>query len=176
VIRDAGQTGTLEGANEMAKLFAQVSIRTLSYRLGERTVEVAPEASDHAVEGNRYVNPWLGLTVVKPQEAAFTGLDEHWPGAPAVLTVARGEAAVQVLYVDSESSGPELLTRLLGEQHEAPAQLKWNGLAATRARAGDREALVAPDGDVAWALLARGPGAHALLESLLPATTIAPAL
>lgn len=176
VIRDAGQSGTIAGMGELAKLFSKVDIRILSYRLGDRTVQVPRDAAGYTLEGSRYVNPWLGLTVVKPQDAAFTGLDAHWPDAPSVLTVKQGAATVQVWYAptDAATSPNDLVAKMLGDAQAPLEPLQWHRLKAARGRAGDQEALAALDGDVTWAVLATGPDSHALLAKLLPGISIAP--
>lgn len=90
VVTATGQSGTVEGVGELAKLYAKVDIRTRGYRLGNQTVQVAPSAADHGVSGNTYENPWLGLRVIKPQSASFEQLDSHWPQGVSVVTVRSG--------------------------------------------------------------------------------------
>jgi hypothetical protein len=172
VIKDSGRSGTIEGVGELAKLFARINIRTVSYRLDGQTVEIPAAAGDHTVASDTYTNPWLGLTVVKPQDAAFTDMDGHWPGPPAVLTVKQADATATVLYVDG-GTAVEALTSALGGLHEPFTPLTWKGLPALRGHAGEREAVAAAHGGIVWVLLASGPRGHALLESLLPAVSVA---
>jgi transglutaminase-like putative cysteine protease len=172
VSRDSGVSTSIEGGSgELVKLFSKINIRTLSYRLGDQTVEVPATAAGHTVTGNTYVNPWLGLTLVKPPEAAFTGMDGHWPGLPALVTVKQADAAVTVLYVDA-GPAPEVLRSVLGGADGPFEPLTWQGLPAIRGRAGGQEGLAVTQGGAVWVLRASGPGGHALLESLLPGASL----
>lgn len=168
VIRDSGQTGTIAEVGKLVTLFARINVRVLSYQLRERTVEVAPSAADHTVAGNLYSNPWLGLTVVKPQAARFVDMEAHWPQPPALLTVKQADAEVSVLYIDAATSPSEAVSSLLEGGVQPAAEVTWQGLPAVRIRSGSGEALAASQGDVVWVLVARGRGGHALLEELLP--------
>jgi len=110
--------------------------------------------------------------VVKPQAATFSGLDAHWPQPPALLTVKQADAEVSVLYIDAATSPSDAVSSLFEGGVQPVAQVTWQGLPAVRVRAGSGEALAASQGDAVWVVVARGRGAHALLESLLPEVSL----
>lgn len=172
VIRDSGETGTVADIGKLAALFAKINVRTLSYRLGGKTVEVAPAAPDHTIAGNLYSNPWLGLSVVKPQAASFTALDSHWPQPPALVRVKQGATELTVSYFDADTPVTDLLSSQLSGIQPPGTVLTWQGLHAIRVHSADGEALAAKQGDGVWLLVAHGQGAHALMESLLPSVSL----
>ncbi len=88
---ETGAGGMLRGTGELARLYGKVDVRTLAFRTGGERTEVRPDEADHQVSGDVYRNPWLGLTVARPQSMAFADLDAHWPSS-AVVTMKGGPA------------------------------------------------------------------------------------
>jgi len=93
-------TSSLDGGpGEMSlgaaqQVFGQVDIRILEYESAGRSTAVPADAEPFTVEGNRYLNPWLGLALTKPEDFAFAKLDAVWPDPTIVgLSGPRGEQA-----------------------------------------------------------------------------------
>ncbi|MFO0983993.1 MAG: transglutaminase-like domain-containing protein [Planctomycetota bacterium] len=123
-----GASSLQEGPGVLAaaaqRLYGQVAIEVLSYRLAGRTRDVAPGHACSRVEGNRYVNTDLDLALEKPPGWRFTEVDAVWPKEAMVSIV--GEHGEQVLLVQAP---------LLESQPLAP-QI-WSALQA-RVTAGER--------------------------------------
>jgi hypothetical protein len=51
--------------------------------------DVPPDAKPYVIEGDRYVNAWLGTEVTKPAGFRFVELDETWP-ATTIVGMERG--------------------------------------------------------------------------------------
>jgi hypothetical protein len=66
------------------QIFGQVDISILEYETAGKTTVAPADAKPFSVEGNRYVNPWLGIVLTKPADFAFTKLDAIWPD-PAIV-------------------------------------------------------------------------------------------
>ncbi len=66
------------------QIFGQVDISILEYDTDKRTTVVPPDAKPYTVEGNRYVNPWLSITLAKPPDFVFAKLDAIWPDPTVV--------------------------------------------------------------------------------------------
>jgi hypothetical protein len=93
-------TSSLDGGpGEMSlgaaqQIFGQVDIRILEYESAGKSTAVPADAKPFTVEGNRYVNSWLGLALTKPGDFAFAKLDAVWPDPTIVgLSGPRGEKA-----------------------------------------------------------------------------------
>ncbi len=76
------------------QIFGQVDISILEYESAGKSTAVPADAKPFTVEGNRYVNPWLGLALNKPGDYRFAKLDAVWPD-PAIVGLSgpRGEKA-----------------------------------------------------------------------------------
>jgi transglutaminase-like putative cysteine protease len=176
VITVTGQTGTIEGAAELGKLYSRVNIRTLSYRLSKKTVVVGAHVEDHTMRGNEYSNPWLKLRVRKPADSSFEDLDAHWP-SPVVVTVKQDGSTASVLYgrADPYSFPSEVAARVVKTLNasDPPSFVRWATVPAVRAHNSDNEEIVAVVGDAYWAIIASGAAAHAFLDQMLRATSIA---
>ncbi|OGD23702.1 MAG: hypothetical protein A2Y70_05130, partial [Candidatus Aminicenantes bacterium RBG_13_64_14] len=60
-------------------LLGNLQVTVLSYALDGRTAVVDPAAPLYAVEENLYINPGLGLRVLKPSGFVFENMDGIWP-------------------------------------------------------------------------------------------------
>ena len=64
------------------KAVRNVDVQVLDYTIGGRKVIVPQDATLFAISGDTYRNPWLGLTVQKPQTFRFTQLDAAFGRTP----------------------------------------------------------------------------------------------
>jgi transglutaminase-like putative cysteine protease len=168
----------VNGPGEMSlgaaqQIFGQVDIRILEYETGGKTVAVPPDAKPFAVEGNRYVNPWLGIELSKPQDIAFAKLDAIWPD-PTIIELtgpngvkARLEEQPVYPWQEMEKAATERLAKLVpggrtetlktGEEAAGAEKTRNNPTAINK---GNREstvpAIYSPDGKTAAAAFGRG--------------------
>jgi transglutaminase-like putative cysteine protease len=107
------------GLGAAQQIFGQVDIRILEYDTDKKTIVVPMDAKPYMVEGNRYVNPWLGIELTKPQDFAFAKLDAIWPDPTIVeLTGPNGVKArleEQPVYPwqEPEKAAAERLSKLV---------------------------------------------------------------
>ena len=90
--------GTIAQVSELGKLYGDVDVPVLDYTIGGRKVIVPQDATPFTISGDTYRNPWLGLTVQKPQTFRFTQLDgfDRTPRAEpaaAIFVAGRAQAA-----------------------------------------------------------------------------------
>ena len=93
-------SGSLSGGAAQS-IFGRVDIRILEYAGADGKSVIVPEnAKPYSIEGDVYRNPWLGLSLTKPEGFAFGRLDAVWPDATLVeMTGPDGaRAAVQEGY------------------------------------------------------------------------------
>ena len=107
--------GTIAQVGELAKLYGNVDVQVLDYTIGGMKV-ISLDATPFTISGDTYRNPWLGLTVQKPQTFRFTRLDAVWPNTTVVAMEGPRQQVVEIqshsasLPVD-EHSGEEKLLR-----------------------------------------------------------------
>ncbi len=176
---ESGASGTLIGVGELARLYGKVDVRTLSFRQGQATTQVAPGAADHQVSGETYRNPWLGLTVTKPAGLAFADLDAHWP-SNAVMSMKGPAGQVSIHQTTAASDRPldQQVRAVLadvpgGDRFSAPEAAVWGGAPAVRARSPGGAMIAARKDDQLWMVFAIGADAQALLDQVLPGIAIA---
>jgi hypothetical protein len=90
----AGGPGSLSiGAAQ--QVFGQIAIEILEFDTAGKTVVVPAGARAFSVEGDSYINPWLGIQLTKPSSFKFGRLDGIWPD-PTVIALEgpAGETAV----------------------------------------------------------------------------------
>ena len=176
---ETGASGTLGGVGELARLYGKIDVRTLSFRRGAETTQVARDAADHQVTGETYRNPWLGLTITRPAGLAFADLDAHWP-SNAVMSMKGAAGRVSVHQTTATSDRPlaEQVEAVLadvpgGDRFGAPKAAVWDGAPAIKIRSPDAAMIAARKDDQLWMVFALGADAQALLDHALPGISIA---
>jgi hypothetical protein len=87
------EEGAIAGMGSLAQLYGNVDIEILEYTVGGKRVTVPRDAKPFLISGNTYRNPWLGLTVTKPDSFRFTTIDAVWPDTTVVaMSGPRGES------------------------------------------------------------------------------------
>lgn len=89
----------VQGPGELAlgaaqQVFGQVDIEILEYEIDGKTCKVLEGAKAYAIEGNHYDNPWLGISLEKPNSFRFSMLEAVWPDR--VLLAMDGPAGERV--------------------------------------------------------------------------------
>lgn len=176
---ETGASGTLSGAGELARLYGKVDVRTLAFRRGASSTEVAREDADHRLQGATYRNAWLGLTVTRPEGMAFADLDAHWP-SNAVLSMQgpAGQVSVHQLTATPDRTLEDQVKSVLvnvpgGDRYGAPQAVTWEGHPAVRISSPDGSAIAAMKDDQLWMVFAIGPASQDLLDRALPGISIA---
>ena len=96
------------------ELYGRLRATVQSFTVAGARRDVPPDAKPYVIEGNRYVNEWLGLEVAKPAGFQFVELDETWP-SKTVVGMERGNERVRVLLSlrapwERDATGPEVLS------------------------------------------------------------------
>jgi hypothetical protein len=176
-VTETGAGGTLSGVGELAKLYGKVEIHILGYRRAGTQTPVKADDADHAVSGDVYRNPWLGLVVTKPAEASFADLDSHWP-SDLVLTM-NGPSGQVAIHQDRAEPGAALASEVSDLFEQAPGGARprlepavWNGAPAVRLEVGKLSGIAAKKDDQLWIVTASGPDRRALLDRALAGIAI----
>jgi transglutaminase-like putative cysteine protease len=164
-------SGSLTGG-AASELLGQVEIRILEYA-GEdgKAVTVPENAKPYLIEGDVYRNPWLGLSLTKPQGFAFGRLDAVWPDATVVEISGPGgaKASMQEGYffpwVKPELAAAQALVRFTGPGQTGRATK--DGRTVLSSTKGDKAAAAIVDGAVYWLLTSSGDNAADVLSALL---------
>jgi hypothetical protein len=90
------QEGTIAEVGSLAKLFGNVDIKILEYTIHGKRVTIPEDAKPFSISGDTYRNPWLRLTVKKPEGFRFTKLDAVWPESTVVLMEGTENRAVEI--------------------------------------------------------------------------------
>jgi hypothetical protein len=164
-----GERG-MEHQGDFGLLFGNVKLRTLAYELGGKIRAVPGEGQDHTVAADTYRNPWLGLTVRKPDGFVFQNLDEHWPHRDVLsLKSTSGEAHIAYLRSDTRPLRDHLAQmKLSGDIRD----VLWGRSPAIRVDGADRSVIFSEKNDVWWAVSAQGTGARHILDEVIAATDI----
>jgi len=103
------------------QVFGQVGIEILEYETAETTAVVPDGAKPFEIKGNRYDNPWLGITLEKPADFRFIGLEAVWPD-PTVLGLEGPSGAKAALeqhqlypWQDAEKAVWQIMEKLVPE-------------------------------------------------------------
>jgi hypothetical protein len=163
------QEGTIAQVGELAKLYGNVDIQILDYTIHGKKVVVPSDAKPFVISGNTYRNPWLGLTVQKPQSFHFTTLDAVWPASTVVAMEGPQGQIVEIqshsdsLPVQKQSSEEKLLrdAGITGAQTESVL----GGNRATLVSSPNAAGLAVRQGGYVLVITAKGTNAaHLLLE------------
>ena len=78
------------------QLYGRLRARIDSFDMAGVRRSVPPDARPYVVTGDRYINEWLGIEVVKPAGFRFAELDETWPSR-TILAFENGTERVRLL-------------------------------------------------------------------------------
>jgi transglutaminase-like putative cysteine protease len=151
----------VNGPGEMSlgpaqQIFGQVDISILEYETAGKTMAVPADAKPYTVEGNRYVNPWLGITLTKPGDFAFAKVDAIWPD-PTIVGLA-GPAGEKVRLEEQAIYPWQEPRRAAAERLARLAPGAKSGVLELGERGAEKSvpAIYAPDGKLAAAAFGRG--------------------
>ena len=78
------------------ELYGRVQARVESFTVAGSRRDVPRDAKPYVIDGDRYVNEWLGVDVTKPAGFRFVELDETWPSR-TIVAMERGTERVRLL-------------------------------------------------------------------------------
>ncbi len=173
---NAGPADLLIGGQQ---LFGNVDVEIMDYRLGGTTVSVPLGRLPYEVSENAYINPGLGMKVVKPRNFTFTDFDKVWPD-PTLLRMTGPEgqkvSILQKAWRPGQTSAS--LARFLVDdiisEGSANEVMILNRLACLKSAVG-RAAAAVVDGTDAWVVLVEGQNGAELLHQVLSSLTLGPA-
>ena len=172
---DAGPGDALAAAQQ---LFGSIAIEVLEYRLNGKAVRLEPGAPLYTVDGDRYTNPGLGLSVRAPGGFSLSDMDRVWPDKTVVAMTSPDGRSARILQEgwppdkDPKARTATLLDSYVKGGKKTPADVR--GYDALRADAANRSAAVFRNGVDVWVVLTEGRNAAALLEEVLASLTIQP--
>lgn len=155
-------------AGPAVQIYGQVDIDIVEFQVhGRDKVVVSPEDPPYRVEGNAYVNPWLGLEVIKPEGFRFTDLDSVWPARTVVGM--EGTQGENVSISQYWGSAREKVREFL-EKREANAELEeidFQGYQAFRIGDRDSATTIILNGVDLWTVDVVGKEAGSIMEKIL---------
>jgi transglutaminase-like putative cysteine protease len=167
LVRHSGEQGAASGAAELGRLFGNESIRILGYRVGARWVEVPAGAAPYRIDGDRYRNPWLGLSVQRPPGFAFAKADSSYPDLTVIALDGPDGSEIRLRQSGARSAGFGPGAWLAAEGYGTGANgARVAGHAALRGTAASRAALAFRDGADLWLLEAEGAAARRRLDEV----------
>jgi hypothetical protein len=170
-----GKSGNLEGLGDLARLYGNLDVRVLAYTLYGKRHVVSPNAQGFALKGNRYSNPWIGLSVSKPSFMSYTHLDEHWPETTILQMEGRGQ--IITLHYSEGDASQSLQTQakeffdshgLKGEYHA----VRWGRMRALQSSTDGLSGIIAESNGSLWAVTLKGELSEQQLRTALGRITI----
>lgn len=168
-LTSALEEGTLSPSGA-AQLYGNVDIEILEYTVNGRHVVVPENAPAFAVDGDVYRNPWLGLTVTKPESFKFTKLSEVWPDNTIVAMEGPDKESVEIVSESTalpDTSSPDY-TKLLDKEGISGKRsvVRIAGDRAVMVSSAGKAGLVLARGGDIWVVKATGPHAPKLLTRI----------
>ena len=164
----SGELGAASGASELARLFGNESIRIVGYRRAGAWTDVPANAVPYVVDGDRYRNRWLGLSVEKPADFGFASADATYPDSTVIaLEAPGGGGEIRVRQSGLRAARTDAADWLSAEGYAIdPAEARVAGRAARRGTRPSHAALAFRDGLDLWVLEAEGEAATRRLDEV----------
>ncbi len=167
LVRHGAEQGAASGASELLRVFGNESIRILGYRRAGTWVEVPSGASPYAIDGNRYRNPWLGLSVEKPAAFDFAAADAVYPDLTVVALTAPDGSDIRLRQLGAATARVDPGAALVDAGYLASSGAATvAGRAARYAARPGHAAYAFRDGLDLWLLEASGADALARLDEV----------
>jgi hypothetical protein len=172
VFTSSFEEGTVTQVGALAKLFGNVDVQILEYKIGGKRIIVPEDAKPFVIDGDTYRNEWLGLSVTKPESFQFTKLDSSWPDLSVVTMEGPQHELLEVenhsasLPTGTESPDEKVLyeSGISGTKTEIIVQ----GHRAKMVSSMDKAAMAFVDNGNVWIVKATGPKSADLLLNLFP--------
>jgi hypothetical protein len=148
----------------------------LQYTVAGRSVDVPEGAAPFVIEKDRYRNPWMGLSIMKPSSFQFSESDLAWPQTTVIamqgpqgqkVEVANLSASVPTPDFDAEQ---QLLSDGITGKHLTVQIAGKTGVGVSSA---EKAGAVLIDHGNVWMIRATGPDAKGLLKLVSSTVTLA---
>jgi hypothetical protein len=152
----------------LMQLYGNLDIQILEYTLNGRRITVPEDAKAYAVESNTYRNPWLELTVVKPDSFSFTRLDSVWPDNTVVAMEGPQNQTVEIRKLSRlphDGIGPEQYLQQFGISGNQRS-IEISGFGGIEMSSTEKAGLSFLNEDEAWLVIAKGKDAPSLLRRI----------
>jgi hypothetical protein len=150
-----------------AQLYGNVECQVLAFECHGRAVKVPDKARRYEIAGQRYTNPWLGISFEAPKEFRFTKTDAVFPDSTVVELEGTNGRKITVsmtnLDADADATVNTAFSSLGDVQHHRRTIGTLTGEMASTPNAAR---LVWKQGDALWILTAEGDSADKLLEQI----------
>jgi hypothetical protein len=164
------EEGTISGLGSLAQMFGNVEIEVLQFAVSGRQVRVPPEAPAFTIQQNQYINPWIGVRIVKPESYRFISSNSVWPEATLIAMEGPRNERVSLERIP-HSAGNDAEARALTymEKNGVSGRRHIRRIAGRRgiritSADGHKAALAVVNSDETWILKADAPNASALLS------------
>jgi hypothetical protein len=150
----------------LMQLYGNLDIQILEYTLKGRRVVVPVGAQPYVANDNTYRNPWLGLTVVKPDSFHFTKLDAFWPDDTIVAMEGPQHQTVEIL---KHGYSPQYATAAYLQRAGISGNQKnitIAGFPAVEIASAEAAGLSFVNEDEVWVVKTKGIGAPSLLHEV----------
>jgi hypothetical protein len=152
----------------LMQLYGNLDIQILEYTLNGRRITVPEDAKAYGIENNTYRNPWLELTVVKPDSFSFTRLDSVWPDNTVVAMEGPQNQTVEIRKLSRlphDETVPEQYLQQVGISGDRRS-IKISGFRGIEMSSTEEAGLSFLNKDEAWLVIARGKDAPSLLRRI----------
>jgi transglutaminase-like putative cysteine protease len=172
---DAGPGDSLAAAQQ---LFGSIAVDVLEYRLNGKTVRLEPGTPLHTVDGDRYANPGLGLSVRAPAGFSFSDMDKVWPDKTVVALKSSDGRSAQIFQEGwPPYKDPKAWTEILMASYVKGGRrttFRFRGFDALRADATEKSAAAFRNGVDVWVVMTEGRTSAALLDEVLASLAVEP--
>jgi hypothetical protein len=160
------------GLGALQQVFGQVGIEIMEFEVGAKVYRVPQGTPPYSVAGDRYENPWLGISLEKPAGFRYGKLDAVWPDRTvAGLERPEGEKAALEQHEIYPWENPEAavwpkLEKLVPGGKRDRLKLRQAEALVLDAGDGQRSALAIIRGLETWVIRADGKDAPRVVRQL----------
>ncbi len=173
----ADGAGALAGGAQ--QVMGYIDVQVLAYRVeGGKTIPVPDGAKPYTINGDAYINPWLGLEVRKPQGFVFGRLDEVWPSTLLVEMKSPDGRRVELheVPIDPWEKPDEAAWKVMGKMDIEGARRteRTGGRVVYEISGAAKAAYAIPEAGEVWVFIADGRNSTAELVNIVQSFLISP--
>jgi len=150
-----------------AQLYGNVECQVLAFESHGRTVKVPDKASRYEIAGQRYTNPWLGISFEAPKEFRFTKTDAVFPDSTVVELEGTNGRKITVSMTNLDADADADVNKAFSSLGNVPHHRRTIGTLTGEMASTPKAARLAwKQGDSLWILTVEGDSADKLLEQI----------